>query len=95
MDTRSRSQNLKASELAARWSVSLQMVHKLRKQGEFPGAFQVGSDWRFPVSDVEAYEQRNSQRSQDASKTESGVTARTKKLFRKPGKTNAVIGGVA
>lgn len=49
---------LTASEVAERWGCSSSYVRGLARRGELIG-MRLGSDWRFAVAVVEAYEQAN------------------------------------
>jgi len=46
---------LTTGKVAARLGVSAPTVRDLIDAGKFPGAFKVGTDWRVPAADVDAY----------------------------------------
>lgn len=54
--------HLTTSDLAARWSMSEQWVAILARTKQIPGAMRVGNRWRFPLSSIEAWEQRHTVR---------------------------------
>ena len=49
---------LTAVDVAGRWSCSAGYVRKLARRGDLPG-LRLGSDWRFSLAAVEAYERRH------------------------------------
>ena len=49
---------LTAQEAAERLSRTPRLIQNLCKRGAFPGAFQIGRDWRIPKSAVAARKRR-------------------------------------
>ncbi len=52
---------LRVKDIAARWGVTVQTVHRWIGDGAFPNAINIGQrrrNWRIPLADVEAVEQR-------------------------------------
>jgi len=50
---------LTATEVRQALRASKSKVLELIHGGSFPGAFRVGTDWRIPTSDVQAFIERN------------------------------------
>lgn len=57
-------EHLTGKELAGHLKLHRNTMSKLINRGEFPNAFRIERDWRIPVSDVEAWIERQRIKSQ-------------------------------
>lgn len=69
--------NLTVQELSEQWRKPPEWITKQARQGNIPGAWKLGRQWRFNADQIEAYEQ--SQRAGGAQPP--GNAPRTKNIY--------------